>query len=100
MIIIKILILYFIQIRHTDDFPSTATRLVLNNNVSYFSESLSFACCLAFACISHASSGLEVPNPRRLRPEDACEMHAKASQQAKLKDSENYYIFKSKKRII
>ena len=27
MIIIKI-ILYFIQIRHTDDFPSTATRLV------------------------------------------------------------------------
>ena len=31
MIIIKIIILYFIQIRHTDDFPSTGTRLVLNN---------------------------------------------------------------------
>ena len=30
MIIIKIIILYFIQIRHTDDFPSTRTRLVLN----------------------------------------------------------------------
>ena len=28
MIIIKIVILYFIQIRHTDDFPSTGTRLV------------------------------------------------------------------------
>ena len=28
MIIIKIIILYFIQIRHTDDFPSTGTRLV------------------------------------------------------------------------
>ena len=30
MIIIKIIILYFIQIRHTDDFPSTGTRLVLH----------------------------------------------------------------------
>ena len=29
MIIIKIIILYFIQIRHTDDFPSTCTRLVI-----------------------------------------------------------------------
>ena len=28
MIIIKIIILYFIQIRHTDDFSSTGTRLV------------------------------------------------------------------------
>ena len=31
MIIIKIIILYFIQIRHTDDFPSTGTRLVYNS---------------------------------------------------------------------
>ena len=31
MIIIKIIILYFIQIRHTDDFPSTGTRLVRYN---------------------------------------------------------------------
>ena len=31
MIIIKIVILNFIQIRHTDDFPSTVTRLVKNN---------------------------------------------------------------------
>ena len=30
MIIIKIIILYFIQIRHTDDFPSTGTRLGIN----------------------------------------------------------------------
>ena len=28
MIIIKIIILYFIQIRHFDDFPSTGTRLI------------------------------------------------------------------------
>ena len=28
MIIIKNIILYFVQIRHTDDFPSTGTRLV------------------------------------------------------------------------
>ena len=28
MIIIKIIILYVIQIRHTDNFPSTGTRLV------------------------------------------------------------------------
>ena len=34
MIIITIIILYFIQIRHTDDFPSTGTRLV-NYNVKY-----------------------------------------------------------------
>ena len=32
MIIIKIIILYFIQITHTDDFSSKGTRLV-NNNV-------------------------------------------------------------------
>ena len=31
MIIIKIIILYFVQIRHTDDFPSTGTRLVYIN---------------------------------------------------------------------
>ena len=28
MIIIKIIFLYFIEIAHTDDFPSTGTRLV------------------------------------------------------------------------
>ena len=32
MIIIKIIILYFIQIRHTDDFPSTGSRLVFSNS--------------------------------------------------------------------
>ena len=31
MVIIKIIILYFIQIRHTGDFPSTGTRLVCIN---------------------------------------------------------------------
>ena len=33
MIIIKIIIPYLIQIRHTDDFPSTGTRLVLIKQV-------------------------------------------------------------------
>ena len=32
MIIIKIVILYFIQIRHTDDFPSTGIPASNNNN--------------------------------------------------------------------
>ena len=32
MIIIKIIILYFIQIRHTDDFPPTGTLLVQHKN--------------------------------------------------------------------
>ena len=31
MIFIKTIILYFIQIKHTDDFPSTGTRLVDDN---------------------------------------------------------------------
>ena len=31
MIIIKTIILYFIQITHTDDFPSTGTRLAISN---------------------------------------------------------------------
>ena len=33
MIIIKIIILYFIQIRHTDDSPSPGTRLVITRRV-------------------------------------------------------------------
>ena len=33
MIMIKIIILYFIQIRHTDDFPPTATLLVVHNSL-------------------------------------------------------------------
>ena len=36
MIIIIIIILYFIQTRHIDDFPSTGTRLVNSNNASHF----------------------------------------------------------------
>ena len=37
MIIIKIIFLYFIQIRHTDDFPSTGTRLVQITTTSHLS---------------------------------------------------------------
>ena len=35
MIMIKIIILYFKQIRHTDDFPPTGTLLVLHNRPSW-----------------------------------------------------------------
>ena len=34
MIIIQIIILYFIQIRHTDNFPPTGTPASSNNNSS------------------------------------------------------------------
>ena len=34
MIIIKIIILYFIQIRHTDDFPSAGIPVSTNNNAN------------------------------------------------------------------
>ena len=40
MIIIQIIILYFIQITHTDDFPSTGTQLVLLNVVSHYDLSV------------------------------------------------------------
>ena len=36
MIIIKIIILYFIQIRHTDDFPPTGTRRVIDKRFRHF----------------------------------------------------------------
>ena len=36
MIIIKIIIAYFIQIRHTDDFPSTGTRLMLIITLTFY----------------------------------------------------------------
>ena len=56
MIIIKIIILYFIQIRHTDDFPSTGTRPVHTNwstfiqlfhrprRLKYCPETLAYVC--------------------------------------------------------
>ena len=40
MIIIQIIILYFIQIAHTDDFPSKGTQLVLLNVVSHYDLSV------------------------------------------------------------
>ena len=36
MIIISIIILYFIQITHIDDFPSTGTRLVVIRDSKIF----------------------------------------------------------------
>ena len=36
MIIIKIIILHFIQIRHTDDFPSTGVGSIFNGNKQYY----------------------------------------------------------------
>ena len=44
MIIIKISILYFIQIRHTDDFPSTGTRLVVITNAVVSTQSDDGSC--------------------------------------------------------
>ena len=38
MIIIKIMFLYFIEIAHTDDFPSTGTRLVIYNFFQVFKD--------------------------------------------------------------
>ena len=49
MIIIKTIILYFIQIRHTDDFPSTGTRLVHNN-----------LCIHMFKMYSHLTQGVNM----------------------------------------
>ena len=40
MIMIKIIILYFIQIRHTDDFPPTGTLLVYSNSPSAYHDDL------------------------------------------------------------
>ena len=40
MIIIKIIILYFIQITHTDDFPTTGSRLVYINDLALASTQL------------------------------------------------------------
>ena len=47
MVITRNVILYFIQIRHTDDFPSTGTRLLIliNNNNKQ-------ARCYHAACVS------------------------------------------------
>ena len=55
MIIIKIIILYYIQIRHTGDFPSTGTRLVLYNIVKTMNQ------CCVMVCIygQWAPSGKE-----------------------------------------
>ena len=41
MIIIKFIILYFTQITHTDDFPSTGTRLVPCNDYTLSKTKLS-----------------------------------------------------------
>ena len=54
MIIINIIILDFIQIRHTDDFPSTGTRLVDKNAICQkFSVPVSGS---AGVCLCHTAS--------------------------------------------
>ena len=47
MIIIKNIIQYFIQIRHTDDFPSTGTRLV-TVNITFYDLFLALFICMCF----------------------------------------------------
>ena len=49
MIITEIIIIYFIQITHTDDFPSTGTRLVeimIINQLSTIDAPFTFCCTL------------------------------------------------------
>ena len=46
MIIIRNIILYFIQIRHTDDFPSTGTRLVFINDLPKNGENNYYNYCM------------------------------------------------------
>ena len=43
MIKTKIMILYFEQIRHNDDFPSTGTRLVILTSIAFI-DGFEFAC--------------------------------------------------------
>ena len=50
MIIIKIIILYFIQIRHTDDFPSAGTRLVSVKMHNLFLINVGPVIIVAVAC--------------------------------------------------
>ena len=45
MIIIKIIILYFIQIGHTDAFPPTGTLLVTNNIKSIYHQNVRTVTC-------------------------------------------------------
>ena len=54
MIIIKIIILYFIQIRHPDDFPSTGTRLVFLILLKYVCLSVDVS-KLQFAILARSS---------------------------------------------
>ena len=49
MIITKIIILYFIQIRHTDDFPTSGTRL-FTYNVLYVKAMLNLQCHDSATC--------------------------------------------------
>ena len=67
MIIIKISILYFIQIRHADDFPSTGTRLVytgMANSVGPSPEDFICVCVYVcvFLCVHVTSSNVELRN--------------------------------------
>ena len=44
MIITKMIILYVIQIRHTDDFPSTGTRLVITMALLRLERTMNLLC--------------------------------------------------------
>ena len=45
MIIIKLIILYFIQIKHTDDFPSAGIPDSVNNKRLKLAYEISFSTC-------------------------------------------------------
>ena len=59
MIIIKIIILYYIQIRHTGDFPSTGTRLVLYNIVKTMNQCCVMVCIMANGPLVEKNTNLQ-----------------------------------------
>ena len=62
MIIIKIIILYFIQVTHTDDIPSMGTRLVYSNTCRASHSRIDLAIFLHFcrSSLTHAVTVIPV----------------------------------------
>ena len=58
IMIIKIIFLYFIEIAHTDDFPSTGTRLVHNKSCSQVKWSPNRGKIYACLCLSSSSMSI------------------------------------------
>ena len=57
MIIIKIIIVYFIQIRHTDDFPSTGIRLV---SINFTAQNAHFGAVTGIETMARSSTDISM----------------------------------------